>query len=144
MELRFSTMQSSRPMGLAASSKDPLPILEQADRLQALLSPRAGVLRLCAAGAAALTHDVRRRAERVAKEAFDVLRPDFRRVAIFSLDDGWRHGATVALGNHLVAVQATLAYRGWHLDRIVEGGSVPTLSEEVPHRPKITEHWEGI
>lgn len=125
-------------------TEHPLTLAEQADRLQALLSPRAGVLRLYASGAAALAHDVRRRTKRVTKEALDVLRPDFRRVAIFSLDDCWRHGATVALSNRLVAVQATLAYRGWYLDRVVEGRSVPTLSEEVLHRPKITEHWEGI
>lgn len=120
--------------------EDPLPLVEESDRLKALLAPRAGVLWLVASGAAALAHDVRRRSQGAAQVAFDVLRPSFRHIAIFSLDDGWLHGATVTLGNRLVAVQATLAYRGRNLGGIIEGRSVPTLTEEDGHRTIVTEH----
>lgn len=138
MAFRTSIVQHSLRGDRVA--EQPLPLLEQADRLKTLLTPRAAVLRLLASGAAALTHDVGRRAKEVSKVTFDVLSPDFRPISIFSLDDRWRHGATVALGNQLVAIQATLAYRGWDLGRVVEGRSVPPLPEEVLHRSTITEH----
>lgn len=127
-------------MEWVASREDPLTMLEQADRLKTLLAPRTGVLRLLASGAAALTQDVCRRTETVTQEALDVLWPNFRHVAIFVLDDGWAHGATVTFGNRLFAVQTELAYRGGNFGRIVEGGSVPALSEEDVHRSTITEH----